>query len=82
MDGRRGVCRTEWHNDELFSTVGSIATNSSLRAWEVDNVCDSRANLEKRIKGEGVIECVKTICHKFGASPKVTRSTARITTSV
>ena len=47
---RRVVCKVEWHNDELFPMVGFVVTNSTLRAWEVVQAYNGRANVENRIK--------------------------------
>jgi hypothetical protein len=66
---RRVVCKVEWHNDELFPRVGFIVTSSTLRALQVVQAYNCRANVEMRIKEAKNTLCEdKTSCHRFTAN--------------
>lgn len=66
---RRVVCKIEWHEGELFPTVGFIVTNSKLKAPKVVKIYNGRAEIENRIKeGKNTLRWDKTSCQRFEAN--------------
>ncbi len=62
------VVRIEWHNGELFPSIGFIVTNSRLAVGKVVKVYNGRGDFENRIQeGKNTLRWDKTSCCRFAA---------------
>ena len=63
---RRVVAKGEWHQGELFSRVGFIATNLSWRNKRAVRFYNERGTAEQWIKkGKNAVKWTKLSCHDF-----------------